>query len=672
MRCPGLAKEGRRSRWLVAMSFFAVVLGAVRVEAQRTPAPPVPLRDPSPVKPKPDDDFIKLDPLVEPEAGPTRPVKPLPRPAATPAAVEPFPAKPVPSAATQLPPVPVSGGIAKPRDIRPSSFQEITPNETTLAELQQKLGEPQDQRREENATIYSYKVGPFPKVEFVVTDKVVSSIIVRLQAPVAAADIAKELSLEPFTAVPIPDEHGKMLGQAYPERGVLFAFTEDPQKLLVREIVLEPINAEAFILRALYEQNFRYTQILQDLDTAAQYDTRDPRLHWLRARTLHTLRQHTAAVASAREAVRLAPDDPRGRIVLMQSLGELGEHAAALEEARALEQRADLDEVTQARLHCVLGDLLSSGAAPDYKEALRHHGEAIQLASALAADDRFAVRREAKRVLIDAHVGTAIDVAWGHWQRKSDVVPKWLRTARELADAAMESDRGVDDLRLTVLRRSLEAYSGVEGGIDIATLVQELSTEGHRLIGTIPDPRFQARVHWDLAEGLFDACRIENERGQHATALKHATIALSHADRSLEKREPTMNENHFLGRLCFTVGTIHALSQKDHKQALQWYEKALPKLQNGTPADAARNGQRLVSIGVSYWQTGDRERAVKVTKQGIDLVEQAVKESLLDETTLAVPLRNLATMQRQLGNKDEAEALTAAAEKLQKSGEKKR
>ena len=109
-----------------------------------------------------------------------------------------------------------------------------------------------------------------------------------------------------------------------------------------------------------------------------------------------------------------------------------------------------------------------------------------------------------------------------------------------------------------------------------------------------------------------------------------------------------------MGRVYFRLGTIHALSDHDHRSAVGWFEKALPLLERPSPselaADLGRHGEAFVSMGVSYWEVGQRERAVALTEKGIRMMEQAVEQHTFDRALLAVPYNNLAAMHRALGS----------------------
>ena len=55
----------------------------------------------------------------------------------------------------------------------------------------------------------------------------------------------------------------------------------------------------------------------------------------------------------------------------------------------------------------------------------------------------------------------------------------------------------------------------------------------------------------------------------------------------------------------------------------------------------ARHGETFVSMAISCWEVNQHEEAVRLTKQGLDLMEQAANDGQLDKSALAVPYSNL-------------------------------
>jgi hypothetical protein len=124
-----------------------------------------------------------------------------------------------------------------------------------------------------------------------------------------------------------------------------------------------------------------------------------------------------------------------------------------------------------------------------------------------------------------------------------------------------------------------------------------------------------------------------------------------------------------IGQLYFQLGAVQAVHQLDHVKAAQWYDKAEPLLNSPRPQSTLyaprREGEMLVSMGVTYWQVGEKKRALELTQSGVDQVEAAVEAGILSRSTLGVPYGNLATMYQKMGESSNA----AKYSKLAKSVE---
>jgi hypothetical protein len=98
---------------------------------------------------------------------------------------------------------------------------------------------------------------------------------------------------------------------------------------------------------------------------------------------------------------------------------------------------------------------------------------------------------------------------------------------------------------------------------------------------------------------------------------------------------------------------MQAVNQHDHHEAVAWFEKAIPLLDRAAAEDAVlnigRHGETFVSMGVSYWEVGQRKKAVALTNKGIKWMEQAAQQGEMDRSAIAVAYTNLAAMHQQLG-----------------------
>ena len=72
-------------------------------------------------------------------------------------------------------------------------------------------------------------------------------------------------------------------------------------------------------------------------------------------------------------------------------------------------------------------------------------------------------------------------------------------------------------------------------------------------------------------------------------------------------------------------------------------------------------------MGVSYWESGNRDRGLELTETGVKLIEAAVDGQFVQRSVLEVPYSNLATMHRQLGQIDKAEKYLRLASERQGS-----
>jgi tetratricopeptide (TPR) repeat protein len=561
-----------------------------------------------------------------------------------------------------------------PVEVEAASFKGIAPGAASLADVEKAWGAPKEVRKRENAITQLYSVPPFERVEVNALDDKITSVIIRFEHSFPANDVAQQLDLSKIRPVLVSNELGEILGQAYPERGVLFAFepSKDPGKpsVNVAHIILEPLSAELFVLRAENTLDSRPKSSRQDLEQALKLEPKSARALWLYARALTTLGEYEKALTASSDAVRLDPDNPRYRVARAQVLGHMGRLPEAMLEAQRAVDTAKSRPHVQARALCLLGDLTASGPKPDYKKAIQFHTEAVKVADPVSVDRYPAVRLAAREVLVDAHLGAAHDIAWGDWKEKGPAVTRWLERAAAAADDLSKNDGGSQEPRFRVTTRALAACVGLRGALDPGPWANNVISIGEELIGATHDPLRKALFQWDLGMALYDAVQVYQMRGDHETAVKYGEAAVRHLEQGDPQKQSPVTA-YLLGRLYFRLGAIHALRDQNHRAAITWFDKAVPLLQKPLPrealADQGRHGETYVSMGVSYWESGQREKAVELTQHGVTLMEQAVKQGLLNDSALAIPYGNLAAMHRQLGASEQAKRFEELEARLRTS-----
>ncbi len=557
---------------------------------------------------------------------------------------------------------------ARRPDVKPASFKDITPGQSSADELRKTLGEPARRLNHVDYETYVYTIEPFTRVDFLVMEKKVTSIVIYLRHTVSIEDLASELGLSEFAPAQVLDNDGRALGLVYPERGLLFSFAGGDDKRQVGQIALERITAEPFVLRAQqsYETNFART--LADLEIAERYDAGDDRISALQARVLSAVGRYREAQRYVEQALRTRPEDPQYQLLHARILSKLDEHDRAIEAAK-LVAKSDASGELKAEAEALLGDLLASGATRDYNAAIKHHLAAIKLAAPLANDRRDSVRRAAKRVLVDAHLAVAADIAWGKWRKKTDVVPKWMEHGEQFAEQLIEDEDVDPSLRLTIHNKKLTALAGISQEFDPRDAIEAAIDDGQRIIADIDEPLRRQSLEWLLGETLFDAARISHARQDANRALEYGKRAAQLISQSHDGREATPAQVYMLGRLYFLIGSLYAVQKNDHEEAVVWFAKSIPALERKLPTWAEREkgyrGEWFVSMGISYWHAGQREYAIQLTEYGIELIQQGVREGSAEESSLAIPYSNLATMYGQLGDQERAKTYSDRAKRYE-------
>ncbi len=572
------------------------------------------------------------------------------------------------------PAAPAPEAIAAPE---PLSFNQVTPGQTTFAEIETLWGPAAKTIRDGSTQRLIYRAPGFLQVDLVRTDgaDTVDSILVHLAEPLSAKTLEEHLQLSDLSPVEITDETGTVLGRGYPERGVLLSYQTNGDSQRVRDVALEPIRGELYRLRVEKDHRRRYTQNLADLEEAIRLNPQDAKAYWMQAELYVLIGRSQSAWNAITVAVRIAPDNPLYQLTHARLKAPNG----ALQEALAITRSIAADEsapsIVRARAEYQLGNLVASGSDPDFQEALNHHLKAIDLASKYLRTSHFEVRRMAKDILVDSHLAVAQDIALGHFQRQSEVVPKWLTRATELAEDFISEDAGDETMRMEIYRTTLAAYSVLEGGFDASIATEEAIHEGQRLIAEAEDRAYQFHVERELSETLYHAAKIEHRCGRLTEAMKYANNAVVLLEGGLDSTEPTRFDQIMRGQLYFFVGSMHALQDEDHSEAVKWYAKALPAFDEIDVAgvvDGSVFGDLFVSMGVSYWETGQRAQAIELTQAGAELMQQGVQSGIVEMAALVVPYGNLSAMHRELGNPDQAKHFATMMAKVEKDAESMR
>ncbi len=554
--------------------------------------------------------------------------------------------------------------------VEAASFKGIQPGKSTAAELSKGWGAPKEIRKHKEQRLQIYEIEVFPKVTVTLGAGVVTSIVVNLEQSLSSEELAQQLSIDDISSVQVTDDKGQLLGEAFPERGVMFGYVPKSETPRVSQVVLEPIDAAPFLLRAESQLRTHYARCLADANAALEIDPKSAQAHGLRARVYFRAGDLTEALAAAQAAADLEPQETEWSLLVARIQIESEDFRRAQEQIENILDAKETPTLTKAKAHALLGDCLAL-AGEGSEQAMKHHQQAIKLAEPLATSSRVVIRRGAKEVLLDAHLGVAGDVGWGHWQQKGLAISKWIERAETFAQDLIKNEQADEDLLQRVGLAALAALSGVAEPPDATKWIVEYVTRADRLIDHASDTARRSQLEWEFGVALSHAATIEQSRGHYAKSLDYGRLSLKHLEAGESAGRQLPEHDFVLGQLLYKLGATAALGEQNHRRAIEWYGRAVTLLETPVPpsrlTDPGRHGETFVSMAVSYWELGQREEALRLTKQGIKLMEQAIDDGKLARSVLAVPYGNLASMHSELGNKQLAAEFAELSAKCERT-----
>jgi tetratricopeptide (TPR) repeat protein len=556
-----------------------------------------------------------------------------------------------------------SGGGPYPEDeptpAQPASFQGLQPGRATFADARAALGEPKTvQGRNDAAMTAVFAVEAFDEVRMLFNREVISSIVIDMGQPLDPQSLLIQLGLDQFEPVVIRDDAGRPLGVAVPDRGVLLTLTTNGAAASVKQVVLESLDAQAFLARAQSDLFGPLTWNLRDLAKAIELSPADATAHALRSELLLRVGRADDALAAAAQAVELDGGQPRYRLAFARALAAVDRYEQALRETEQVLESLELPPVVRAEGFAQLGDLLLEGPRRDVAEALKLHQAALKLAIPIAADADSPDRQAAAGVVIGAHLSVAQDISLGGWRNKPQAIDGWTRRAAEFAQKAIQQGDAGADAVLSVSRASLAAHSALRGATDGSSWLADAVRAGETLLADQSDPLKEADIRWQLAVCHFHALQIAHARGEITRAEELGQAAVQQMHELAKIRDLSAPQQHLLGRLFFQIGAVYAVHQQDHREAARWYDKSVELLKTPVAVNLltqpSDDGEAMISMGVTFWELNRPNEAIAWTEQGAALVAESVRAGATPEGSLAVPYGNLANMHRQMGDTAQA------------------
>jgi tetratricopeptide (TPR) repeat protein len=554
--------------------------------------------------------------------------------------------------------------------IDPASFRGVQPGKTSRQQLESGWGKGEAFTEADGAEGLVWKLDPFDRVEVTLTGDTVTAIRIKLTEPVPVDDLAKQLEIGDLRTVTILDEQGASIGNVYPERGVILSVKPGTQS--ANAILIEPLDAASFVLRAEGDIDTCSAYAVADLEYAITLDPQHVRAHRLLLALTTSQGKWQQSLTLAEKAVQLDPADVWTQLKLAGVYLAVDRPEDARAVLEAVKSRENSPPLVAAQVERLLGRTALAGKLPNYQQAVDHYAEAIRKGGPLLAKKSPALQTAAREVILDAHLGTALAIAKGTWQQKSRVIPKWISRSEMLVKEFEGSDAERQILELQLCRGALAAAAGSAESIEPLPWVKRLIAVRDQMDSSITDPWRRRQVDWEVGQGLADALASAQKRGDASDMLDNATLTAAFLERGAEHRELTETERKNVGDLLFRIGIMYSLKQGDHATAVTWFDRVVPLWEENDvferEGEIGRQGEAYVSMAISYWQVDRREDAVALSRRGVDLMVAAVDKSQLEERALAVAYGNLSTMYAEQGDEVQSQTYAEMASRAEATG----
>ncbi|MBR5711722.1 MAG: hypothetical protein IKX40_13275, partial [Thermoguttaceae bacterium] len=358
-------------------------------------------------------------------------------------------------------------------EVRVLEFESLVPGETTVQKAVARWGEPNNKMENKSTSVYQY-FRPIKnvasEVQVIFEDEKLTTILIQFEQPETIENLEAQYNLSGIKPVVVRQKDGTPVGQAYPERGASFVYSPNSgaQKTISR-LILEPIAAPPFLLRAESTLNDNPTASKADLEFVLNKEPRSAEAHWLYGRVLEALGEQDAAIEHMEKAVFLDNNDARFYVNLAIARSEAGLADLADKAADKAIELADRKDNPLPHLVAeawrIKGDLESNKQNPNFKAALDLHSKAIVIAQQQLSNPDSETAQAALETLVDAHLGAARDIAWGNWNQKASAVVRWLNQANKYNEQiiikANYSERQIYQSRVRLASKALSAIAGV-------------------------------------------------------------------------------------------------------------------------------------------------------------------------------------------------------------------
>ncbi len=549
-----------------------------------------------------------------------------------------------------------------------SRFQGVMPGVTPHSKIVELLGKPRAKIETGGRVVNVYAIEPYDRVGIVLRGDVADSIHLHYKQPLNLKQAASELGLDPATAVTQTTSAAHEFLLTWPDEGISLHFQRSAGVDVVSRVAFTTAQPDAFLLRGLNRQWRDYNGALHDARAVQSLDPRREEAYRLEAQVALRMGQTAVAkkaIAAARAVTSATIDLLLLQVQVATAANELD---GLMRQIRAIRNDVQLPALTRAKAAFAMGQINTKLSSPNYKQAFSFHSEANQRARELLKSSELAEQFGALELMVNAHLAIAHDIAYGEYtaEEQNRAVPKWIELSWKFTAHLLANNYHDQALGLDVCRSSLELLKKLGKSVPLEVWEERITQQTASVLqlkGTSTE--FMDHMRWQQAMALYHATIIARQ-GKDGNRVQQLGLAAYQLFRG--PLTATTKTNHWdsiptkaaMIGLCYTLGSVEAIDNLDHVKAIQWYGQALqyldtPNIQQFAAEHSTNqaiglgwHGERLVSMGLSYWSTGNKTQGLRLTQQGIAWIETAVRDHGFPNHHLKIPYSNLAVMTKSL------------------------
>ena len=549
-----------------------------------------------------------------------------------------------------------------------SRFQGVMPGVTPNSKIAELLGEPRAKIETGGRVVNVYAIEPYDRVGIVLRGDVADSIHLHYKQPLNLKQAASELGHDPTTAVTQTTSTPHEFLLTWPDEGISLHFQRSDGVNVVSRVAFTTAQPDAFLLRGLNRQWRDYNGALHDARAVQSLDPRREEAYRLEAQVALRMGHPTIAKKAIAEALTVTTATIDLLLLQVQVATTATELDGLMLQIRAIRNNVQLPSLTRAKAAFAMGQINTKQSSPNYKLALGFHSEANQRARGLLKSSELAEQFSALELMVNSHLAIAHDIAYGEYtaEEKSRTVPKWIELSWKFTAHLLANNYHDQALGLDVCRSSLELLKKLDNSAPLEVWEDRITQQAaniSQLKGTSTE--FLDHMRWQQAMALYHATIIarQGKDGNRVQQLGLAGYQLFRGPltaKTKTKRWDSISTKAAMIGLCYTLGSVEAIDNLDHVKAIQWYDQTLqyldtPNIQQFAAKQSTKqatglgwHGERLVSMGLSYWATGNKTQGLRLTQQGISWIETAVRDYGFPNHHLKIPYSNLAVMTKSI------------------------